>query len=102
MKRIALLAVLGLGAISLVGCMPPPPQNAPKPSPQGTQTSLFQQIYPNLSNYMPRRIEGVKPQGVCPKYIKVWVGSYSDKKGDYHEAHWEWLKISDCKPQTNF
>jgi len=101
MKKL-LLGIAGAGVITLQGCLPPPQGGTPHPQPQGTTYSLFQQIYPNLSSYMPSQIEGVKPKNLCPSYIKVWVGSYSDKKGDWHSAHWEWLKIGDCKPQTNF
>ena len=86
---------------TLTGCTPPTSQATGSPQPSGVNVSIFQKIYPPPT--LPKRLTGIKPKETeCPRYIKVWVGSYSDKKGDFHEAHWEWLKISDCKPQTNF
>jgi len=94
--------ILGIVALSVffIGCMPAP--NQPTQRFQGgLNASLFQKIYP--APEIRRKLYGIKPYNVeCPKYIKVWVGSYSDKKGNFHAAHWEWIKIKDCKPETNF
>jgi hypothetical protein len=99
MKKWLILS-LTLSGFFLAGCMPP--SNPNTTATVKVNKSLFSQIYPPPTVFMPRKIQGVKPNDMCPRYIKVWVGSYSDKKGNYHAPHWEWLKIKDCKPQTNF
>jgi hypothetical protein len=97
MKKILYLTLAF--SVSVIGCMPAP--QAQQKFEGGVNVSLFQRIYPTPE--IRRKLYGIKPYNVdCPKYIKVWVGSYSDKKGNFHAAHWEWLKIKDCKPETNF
>jgi len=92
-----LLGILAVTA-TLVGCATPQkPMVQIKP-----QKTIFDEIYRPPESLMPKRVEGIKPSATCPRYIKVWVGSYRDKRGNFVQGGWIWLKIRDCIPETNF
>lgn len=37
-----------------------------------------------------------------PKYIKVYRGSYKDSKGNVVDGGYEWIKVDEGQPDTNF
>ena len=51
--------------------------------------------------FIPRYREHL-PHVKNPEYIRVWRGSYRDAFGNYVEAGWEWIKIREALPETNF
>ncbi len=93
-KRITLLSTL-----LLVACAPP--QKSP-PVEVKTSKTIFDEIHRPFQNLMPKRVVGIKVSDTCPKYIKVWVGSYRDNRGNFIPGGWIWLRVRDCAPETNF
>jgi len=51
--------------------------------------------------YIPKYQKHI-PHVKNPEYIKVWRGSYRDSFGNYVEEGWEWIKIKEALPETNF
>jgi len=83
-----------------VGCARPQTAEPTRVEPAKT---IFDEIYRPSENLLPKRIVGIKHDTVrCPRYIKVWVGSYRDKAGNFVPGGWIWLKVGDCGPETNF
>ncbi len=74
--------------------------------PQKLNYSLFDEIYKTPSqevksivgNVVERRGKVLK----VPKYIKVLRGSYKDENGNVVESGFEWIRVDDGIPDTNF
>lgn len=68
--------------------------------------SLLERIYTEtdaktlsvLSNVVERNSTTLK----SPRYIKVYRGSFRDEKGNVVEGGFEWIKVDDGLPDTNF
>lgn len=56
---------------------------------------------PERDVYVPKYQRTI-PDVKFPEYIKVWRGSYRDAFGNYVEEGWEWIKIKEALPETNF
>ena len=74
--------------------------------PQKLNYSLFDEIYKTPSqevknivgNVVERRGKILK----VPKYVKVLRGSYKDENGNVVESGFEWIRVDDGIPDTNF
>ena len=95
-KKIA----LGLAIVILTSCA------EKKVEPKKLNYSLLDEIYTQVdkkaetivSNIVERRGKVLK----VPKYIKVFRGSYRDENGNVVEAGFQWLRVDDGIPDTNF
>lgn len=97
MRKITVIALLG---IILVSCA------KKEVKPKKINYSLLDEIYTQVdkkaetlvSNIVEKRGKVLK----VPKYIKVFRGSYKDENGNVVEAGFQWLRIDDGIPDTNF
>ena len=94
------IVFLGLIVSVLVSCA------EKEVKPQKLNYSLFDEIYKTPSQEV-KSIVGdiVERRGKVlkvPKYIKVFRGSYKDESGNVVESGFEWIRVDDGIPDTNF
>lgn len=68
--------------------------------------SLLDSIYGHVDVQVQKIIGDLKERESkvlrSPKYIKVYRGSFKDDKGNVVEGGFEWIKVDDGNPDTNF
>lgn len=98
MKR---LVVIGLGLI-IASCG----ANAGKQAVEKNPYSLLDEIYSKPDKQVEKLVRDIKEKDGkvlrVPKYIKVYRGSYRDDKGNVVSGGFEYIRVDDGTPDTNF
>lgn len=73
---------------------------------QSLNYSLLESIYNQVDIQSIKPVDSITLRSSTilksPSYIKVYRGSYKDEKGNVVESGFEWLKVDDGIPSTNF
>ena len=98
MKR---LVVIGLGLI-IASCG----ANAGKQAVEKNPYSLLDEIYAKPDKQIEKLVRDIQEKDGkvlrVPKYIKVYRGSYRDDKGNVVSGGFEYIRVDDGNPDTNF